>query len=92
VRIVEFAASLHDVIERQPLDRRIWPFIDRRRVQGHVLIIGDVAPPFAFASDEFRIEAPRDHRIHYQVAAAVHVYSLRDREELSIAAGDPRPK
>lgn len=86
-RVVVAVAPLHDVVVRHPFDRRrVRLLVHRRRVQCHRLVVRDVAPAFAFAREQLRVEAPRDHRVDDRVVAAVRVVFLRDGEELPLAA------
>lgn len=48
------------------------------------LIVADVAPAFAFACEELRVETPRDDRVDYNVIVAVDVEILGDDEELTV--------
>lgn len=54
------------------------------------LVVADVAPCFALAREELGIEAPCDHRVDDHVVGAVDVHSFRDREKVTVAAGDSR--
>lgn len=53
----------------------------------YVLIIGHVTPSFSFACNELRIEAPCYDRVDYNIVCAVDIYSFRNNEKLSVAAG-----
>lgn len=57
----------------------------------YVLIVGYIAPSFSFACYKFRIEAPCDNRVDYDVVCAVDIYSFRNVEELAVAAGYASP-
>lgn len=48
------------------------------------LVVADVAPAFAFAREELRVETPCDDRVDYNVVVAVDVEILGDDEELTV--------
>lgn len=54
-------------------------------MQRHGLVVCDVAPAFAFASDELGVEAPCDDGVDDNVVCAVEVVLFGDGEELALA-------
>lgn len=76
---------LHDMIIREPFDRLVGVFVDRGRVQRDGLVVRDVAPAFAFAGYQFRVEAPGDDGVDDCVVCAVEVVLWGDGEELAVA-------
>lgn len=85
--IVVPVPRLHDVVIRQPFHGRVGVLIHRGRVEGDGLVVSDVAPAFAFAGEEFGVEAPGDDGVDDELVGAVDVELLRDGEELPLAAG-----
>jgi hypothetical protein len=61
-------------------------------VQGYELGVGDSPiSRFALLNEKSWVERPGDYRIHNHVISAVDICAGRDREELALAAGKPRP-
>lgn len=84
---VEIAVpSLHDVVIREPFHGRVGVFVDRGRVQSDGLVVRDVAPAFAFAGEQFRVEAPGDDGVDDDVVGVVDVVFFGDGEELAVTA------
>lgn len=79
-------AGLHDVVVGEPFQGGVGVLVDGGRVQGDRLVAGNVAPAFAFAGEQFRVEAPGDDRVDDDVVAAVCVVDLGDGEELPLTA------
>lgn len=59
-------------------------------MEAHGLVVGDVAPAFALAREQFGIEAPRNDRGNDQITGTIHVEPLRDDKELTLAARETR--
>lgn len=59
-------------------------------MKGNGLIVGDVAPAFAFTGEQLWIETPRYDRVDDRVVDAIGVIFFRNDEELSIAAAVAR--
>jgi hypothetical protein len=55
-------------------------------VEGDGLVVCYVAPAFAFASEEFRVEAPGDDGVDDGVVCAVEIVVFWNGEELALAA------
>jgi hypothetical protein len=54
-------------------------------MQCDCLVVADVAPAFAFACQELRVETPGDDRVDYNVVVAVDIEFFRDYEELAVS-------
>jgi len=54
-------------------------------VECYGLVVCDIAPAFAFAGDEFWVEAPGDDGVDDHVVGAVEVVFFGDGEELALA-------
>lgn len=54
-------------------------------MQGDGLVVCDVAPAFAFARDQFWVEAPGDDGVDDDVVGAVEIVFFWDGEELALA-------
>lgn len=59
-------------------------------MERHRLVVGHVAPSFAFAGEQFRVETPGDDGVDDDVVAAVHVVFFGDDEELAGATAIAR--
>ena len=77
-------SSLHDVIVRQPLHGCIGVFVDRGRVKGNRLVVGNVPPAFALAGQELGVEAPSNNCIDNSVVAAVDIVLFRNGKKLTL--------
>ena len=77
---------LHEIVIRHPFHRAVGLLVHRGRVQRDRLVVGHVAPAFAFPREQLRVEAPCDHRVDYCLVDTVVVVFFGDCEELALAA------
>jgi hypothetical protein len=56
-------------------------------VDGYGLVVGDVAPAFAFAGEEFRVEGPGDYGVYQGIVRGVCVVDFGDCEDVALAGG-----
>ena len=87
-RIIILIPALHDMVIRHPFyGRCIGLLVHRGGVQRDGLFVGDVAPAFAVAGEQFRVETPGDYGVDYGIVDAVEIVFFRDGEEVASVVG-----